>query len=221
MLLGHAARRLVLFSLFASLPLLAACGDDDDNRPPSPTATATRSQGTPTATQQSATATVANPTSTATRADATATHTVIPVSTSTATPTGTTAAFTPTATPTGSTAATITPTPTTAPEGCRDVANAEPATFDAHGSVNQVYIVDAEPGTVLELVGTDLFVLMTGTADSQGSLIFRDVPIGEGYHVVSGFPGTLSASEALEVTAWDDPPDQSFYDEQEIGAGYG
>lgn len=238
MLLGHAARRLSVLSLLMSLPLLAACGDDDDNPPPQPTVTATRSQGptatatqagpTFTATQQLPTATATsplNPTFTATVAatsTATVTFTLTPVSTSTATPTGTAAAtFTPTATPTGTAAATITPTPTSGPEGFRDVANAEPATFDAHGSVNQVYITDSAPNSVLELVGADSYVVTSGTTDSEGSLIFREVAVGSGYHIVSGFPGQLAASEAFEVTAWDDPPEQSFYSEQEIGGGYG
>lgn len=243
MLLGHAARRLAILSLFMSLPLLAACGDDD-NPPPKQTPTATRSQGatatatqagpTFTATRQLPTATATSPqnrtgtatvatTSTATlAATATATLTLTPLSTSTATPTGTSAAtFTPTATPTGTSAATITPTPTSGPEGFRDVANAEPATFDAHGSVNQVYITDAAPNSVLELVGADSYVVTSGTTDSAGSLIFRELAVGSGYHVVAGFPGQLAASGALDVTAWDDPPDQSFYSEQQIGNGYG
>jgi hypothetical protein len=232
MLLGPAARRLAVLSLLVCLPLLAACGDDDDNPPPRPTVTATRSQAptatatqagpTFTATRQLPTATATpqqNPTATATLA---ATSTLTPISTSTATPTGTDAAtFTPTATPTGTAAATITPTPTSGPQGFRDVDNAAPATFNAHGSVNQVYITDAAPNTVLELVGADSYVVTSGTTDAQGSLIFREVAIGGDYRVVAGFPGQLSASAALDVTAWDDPPDQSFYSDQQLGRGYG
>lgn len=242
---GPLMRRLAVLSLFT---LLAACGSDSKDRPRTPTATATRAQDpTATATQAGgatathtvpaaatatrtsaggATATHTPPgaTATATQAEAataTATMGLTPISTSTATPTGTSAAFTPTATPTGTSAATITPTPTTAPEGFRDIENADSASFTARGSVNQVYIIDAEPGTTLELVGPDSFVIDSGTADSEGSLIFREVEIGEGYHVVAGFPSALEASAALEVTAWDDPPDQSFYDNQDIGPGYG
>jgi predicted acyl esterase len=155
-------------------------------------------------------------------ATATATGTSAATVTATATPTGTSAAtFTPTATPTGTVAGTITPTFTAGPEGFRDVANAQPASFNAHGSVNQVYITDAAPGTVLELVGDDSFVKQAGTTDSEGSLILREVPVGTGYHIVSGFPGPLAASGALTVTAWDDPPDQSFYDDQVLPKGYG
>ncbi|MEO8605212.1 MAG: CocE/NonD family hydrolase [bacterium] len=127
---------------------------------------------------------------------------------------------TPTATgiPTGTASATA--TATTGPEGFRDVANAEPAPFSAHGSVGQVYVTGAEPGTSLELVGADFYVQQTGIADSQGALIFRDVPVGGGYYVVSGFPGTLYASAELTSTALDAPPDQDFYSSQSLHAGY-
>src|SRR5262249_28938622 len=148
---------------------------------------------------------------------ATVTFTFTTIPTATATATGTAAATvtatsspTPTGTPTGSAAATITPTPTGAPEGFRDLSNAQPATFPAHGSVNQVWVTDAAPNTVLELVGADSFVVMSGTTDPQGALILRNVPTGTGYRVVTGFPGTLFASGELEVKVWTAPPDQSF-----------
>ena len=87
--------QLVLVALLVALPLLAACGDDNDHSFTDPTATATRAAATGTATRAPAT-----PTSTAMIA-ATATATLPPLSTPTAT-----------ATATGTTAATITPTPT-------------------------------------------------------------------------------------------------------------
>ena len=225
MALADSIRRFPYLALLALVPLLAACAGTDDFNPPPPTATATLSQG------PTATATGGVPTSTATEAltataSATATLTLTPLSTATATATatGTTAATvtaTPTGTPTGTTAATITPTPTPVPEGFRDVASAQPAAFAAHGSVDQVYVTDADPNTLLELVGADSFVVMAGTTDAKGSLLLRQVPVGAGYHVVAGYPGPLVASGALDVSAWDDPPDASFYEEQTIASGYG
>ncbi len=221
MALADGVRRFACLALLAVLPLLAACGGDDDNNPPAPTATATRPQA------PTATATGGVPTSTVTAvltATSTATLTPLSTATATATATGTTAATltaTPTGTPTGTSAATITPTPTSGPEGFRDVAHAQPAAFAAHGSVGQVYVTDAEPNTVLELVGADSFVVMAGTTDAQGSLILREVPVGTGYRVVAGYPGPLAASSAFDVTAWDDPPDASFYEDQVISDGYG
>ncbi len=223
MALADGVRRFARLALLAAFPLLAACGGENDNNPPPPTATATRSQA-PTAT---ATTAPPAPTSTATAvltATATVTFTPLSTATATATATGTSAATitaTPTGTPTGTTAATITPTPTT-PAGFRDLSDAQPAAFAAHGSVGQVYVTGADPNTVLELVGADSFVVMAGTTDANGSLILRAVPVGAGYHVVAGYPGPLVASGALDVTAWDDPPDASFYyEEQTIASGYG
>jgi predicted acyl esterase len=74
---------------------------------------------------------------------------------------------------------------------------------------------------VLELVGADSVVQQSGTVDSQGALIFRNVDVGSAYRVVAGYPDALSASPALAVTAINDPPDQSFYSSQVIANGYG
>jgi predicted acyl esterase len=187
------------------------------------TATATGILATATATTAVATATATDtvipPTSTATlappTATATATATGIPTGTATATitatatPTGTAAAtitFTPTGTPTGTAAATVTPTP--GPEGI------------AHGSVGQVYVTDAAPGTALNLLGPGDSVVQSGTADSAGSFIFRDVPVGDGYTVVDADQPGMS-SGPVTSTAWDNPPDASFYQNQAIESGYG
>ncbi|MDX2166549.1 MAG: CocE/NonD family hydrolase [Deltaproteobacteria bacterium] len=173
-------------------------------------------------------------------ATATATHTLppstptvtftptgIPTGTATATvtptgiPTGTaTATYTPTGIPTGTATATVTPTPTSGPEGFRDVGSALPADFSAHGSVGQIYILDAHEGETLELVGADDYVVQAGVVDEFGALIFRDVPVGGDYHVVRGFPGTLYASAALASTAADAPPPQEFYESQQLVGGY-
>jgi predicted acyl esterase len=214
-----------------------------------PTNTATSIPATATATSAPTNTATTAPTNTATSvptdtpvATATSTHTQppstptvtftptgIPTGTATATvtptgiPTGTataTATFTPTGIPTGTVTATVTPTATEGPEGFRDVANASPATFFAHGSVGQVYVLGAEEGETLDLVGADSYVVQSGVVDEFGALLFRDVPVGGDYHVVGGFPGTLFASAALASTAIDAPPAQEFYDSQELVAGY-
>jgi predicted acyl esterase len=236
-------RRLAVLLTLVGIPLLAACGGGGNNKP-KPTPTATHSQA-PTATQTAAntataipatatatnapatatatmaagtataTATTVPPTSTATHvpSTATATATGIPTGTATATvtatPTGTAAAtitFTPTGTPTGTAAATVTPTP--GREGI------------AHGSVGQVYVTDAAPGAALNLLGSDSSVVGSGTTDSYGSFIFRDVPVGDGYTVVDADQPGMS-SGPVKSSAWNDPPPQSFYDSQVIGNGYG
>ena len=102
-----------------------------------------------------------------------------------------------------------------------DVAHALPATFAAHSSVEQVYVTDAAPGNVLELATADGTVLMSGTADAEGTLIFRDLTPGTGYVVASDGDGHLRAARGVRVMDRNDPPPASFYAEQQIGGGYG
>jgi predicted acyl esterase len=83
-----------------------------------------------------------------------------------------------------------------------------------------VYVTDAAPGTALQLIGGDSNVVQTLTSDANGSLIFRNVATGGGYTVaVASDPD--SSSGPVVVTAMDDPPDPSFYENQAIGRGYG
>lgn len=102
-----------------------------------------------------------------------------------------------------------------------DLSGAGPAAFEANGSVEQVWLTGAEPGQAVRLVGAKGRVRAEGVADDQGSLILRDLRPGSGYRVVAGSGDELVASAGLAVTAPDDAPDQSLYDTQEIGPGYG
>lgn len=178
-------------------PTATATGGTTATATNSPTATATRTEGataTPTGTPE---ATV-SPTVTWT---ATATATMgIPTATATATVKVTDTpvrASTPTATPT------VTPTEPTGP-------------FSAHGSVQQLYVVDAVPATELRLLDGDSSVVMTGTADANGTLIFRDVAPGE-YLVASGSGDDVQVSGPVTVTGMLDHPDPSIYDDVVIG----
>lgn len=92
------------------------------------------------------------------------------------------------------------------------------ASFEVTGSVEQVYLVSAEPGTELDLIDANGTAVQTGTADENGTLIYRDVVAGEGYTVRDASGAT---SAAFTVRTPDDVPDQSFYASQEIGPGYG
>jgi predicted acyl esterase len=99
------------------------------------------------------------------------------------------------------------------------------AAFAAHGSVGQVWITGADAGTELVLHGAT-GVITSAAADGTGSLIFRNLDPGR-YVVTHGEGSARTVSEALEVTAPDDPPAPDFYAAQdpfEIGegnAGYG
>lgn len=112
--------------------------------------------------------------------------------------------------------------PANAPGGQRlDLARALPASFAAHGSVEQLYVTDAAPDTPLELATPDGTVLMSGTSDAQGTLIFRNVKPGSGYVVATDGGGQLQAAHAVTVTDRNAPPPASFYEQQSIGPGYG
>ena len=168
-----------------SVAALSGCGRSDSNDPTPPTATRPAPADTatplPTATHTAApTATSTAPPSATATSQPTATHTSPPpTETSTATPTASlTATFTATlgATPTF----TVDPTPTS-------TGTATPIpTFAAHGSVEQIYVTDAAPGSALQLLDTTGQTVQRGTADAQGSFIFRHVPVGRGYVVTMG-----------------------------------
>ncbi|HEX5615793.1 MAG TPA: CocE/NonD family hydrolase [Acidimicrobiia bacterium] len=107
----------------------------------------------------------------------------------------------------------------------RDLSDAAAASFDAHGSVEQVWVTGAEPGVALELVASEGAVVAFGEADDEGSLILRGVEPGDEYRVatVAATEGDapVQASETLAVGAPDDHPSADFYADQEIATGYG
>jgi predicted acyl esterase len=184
--------RFIAVSVICALPLLVACGETSIDT----------SDSTPT------------PAVTATSTGAIATATSAPVATATVPP-----AATATAT------ATIPPTVTrTATPSCPDYVDLNdtlPATFTASGSVEQVYVIDAVAGTALDLVDEQGCIVQSGTADTAGSLLFRNVAAGEGYRVVSVSDTAVIASQPLTVTTADQVPDPSFYSSQQLTPGFG
>ena len=102
-----------------------------------------------------------------------------------------------------------------------DLSNAQPADFTAHGSVEQLYVTGAQAGTELKLVTARGTIVQTGAADSNGTLIFRNVATAKGYAVVSGAGDNLRASQGVVVTDPHDPPDPSFYRQQTLETSYG
>jgi hypothetical protein len=89
--------------------------------------------------------------------------------------------------------------------------------FEAHGSVNQVWVIDLAPGVAVELLDAGNNVVADGTADAQGAFLFRNVPAGAGYRVRQA--GQLSGP--LTVLEPTDHPDDAFYDAITIPFGYG
>lgn len=212
-------------ALIASVSLfLSACESDTERtviatQPPTqtavPTATAMPVQDTPTATATTEATEV--PTEGETPPPTATAPTVAP----TFTPT-----FSPTAVPTGTAAtATLTPTPTQTPTSTATLTpTAQPGDIQLRGSIEQVYLTDAIPGTELEL-RRDGEVIATGEADARGSFIWRNLEPGDDYTVTVATSAVTSGLEVplgpVSVTAMTEHPDPATFEGQYIGAGYG
>lgn len=225
-----------LLSLVALLSLmLAACESDSERtiirtQPPVdtaiPTATATPVDDTLTATPTGEATEL--PTEGETPPPTATAPTVVPTTTPTFTPTGvptgTAATATPTLTPTAIMTGTVaTATPTATPTATR-TPTAQPGDIQLRGSIEQVYLTDAFPGTELEL-RRDGEVIATGVADARGSFIWRNLEPGDGYTVTIAASAATSGLEVplgpVSVSAMTDHPDPSTFEGQNIGVGYG
>ena len=88
--------------------------------------------------------------------------------------------------------------------------------YSVRQSVQQLHITHAVPGATITLTDKAGATIKTGVADTLGSLIFRELPPGEGYHVAIG----TEKSGALHVLSIDESkPSQSFYKNQKLVAG--
>jgi predicted acyl esterase len=96
------------------------------------------------------------------------------------------------------------------------VAAADPS-FDAHGSVEQVYATGLTPGASVSLLDSSLQTVATRSANQLGGTLFRNVTPGDGYRVVSGG----EESPPLKVlTTESAPPDTSIYNQTIEESGY-
>ena len=105
-----------------------------------------------------------------------------------------------------------------------DVVSAEPgnALFTVQGSVNQVFVIKAEPGTKLEVRDAAGEVLATGEADKLGSEVFRELPKRDEVRVyVTGADPEVRSDAVKVMDVATSQPTQAFYDAQKIEAGYG
>jgi predicted acyl esterase len=98
-------------------------------------------------------------------------------------------------------------------------ASAAAPTFDAHGSVEQVYVTGATPGEQMSLLDNAGATVATKQVNSLGGLLFRDVTPGSGYRVRAS-DGT--ESDPLTVlTTQSAPPSTDVYDQTIPSDGYG
>jgi predicted acyl esterase len=103
---------------------------------------------------------------------------------------------------------------TTAPEAATGDRSA--ATWTLRPGVEQLAILDAEPGTELTVSAADDEPLATGVVDGQGSLLFRSLPAGADVRVTS----ETEVSADVTVLAADDVPSGDFYaDQSKLPAG--
>ncbi len=94
------------------------------------------------------------------------------------------------------------------------------------GSTNQVYVIKAPAGAGVQLIDGKGATAASGTTDSLGGFLFRRVPAGTGYRVVTTGASATATSKPVTVTTPADVPPQSLYTAQRLntvdgGAGYG
>ena len=93
--------------------------------------------------------------------------------------------------------------------------------YSAHGSVQQVYVLGAQPGERLTLLDRRGRTVMTAVAGPLGGAIFRGVAPGPGYRVRptnGGAPPTPTVTVLPDRSA---PPSTRIYGQRIPRSGYG
>ncbi len=105
---------------------------------------------------------------------------------------------------------------------CKSTAVEDVEPFKVRESVEQLHVTHAPPSTELGVYDASGKLVMSGTTDELGSLMFRKVPAGSGY-VVRATKNATGQSRALTVmTIAGSTKDPSFYSGQVLlpGSGY-
>jgi uncharacterized protein len=98
--------------------------------------------------------------------------------------------------------------------------SASAASFDAHGSAEQVYATGLPAGAAVSLLDSSDAVVETRNANSRGGTLFRDVDPGSGYRVRLDSSGELSDPLTV-LTTQSAPPSTDIYDQTVPNDGYG
>ncbi|HET9185055.1 MAG TPA: CocE/NonD family hydrolase [Solirubrobacterales bacterium] len=102
--------------------------------------------------------------------------------------------------------------------GLSGPAAAAATSFEAHGSVEQVYATGLAPGAQVSLLDGEGHEVATRSANQLGGTLFRNVTPGSGYTVASGG----EESPPLQVlTTQSAPPSTDIYDQSVPESGYG
>jgi hypothetical protein len=92
--------------------------------------------------------------------------------------------------------------------------------FDAHGSVEQVYATGLPPGSQVSLYDSEGHEVTSRNANELGGTLFRNVAPGSGYTV--GLTANGPESAPLQVlTTQSAPPSTGFYGQSIPSSGYG
>src|SRR3954462_2079841 len=91
--------------------------------------------------------------------------------------------------------------------------------FDAHGSVEQVYVTGLSPGARVTLVDGAGATVATKAGDAQGGLLFRDVRPGGGYQVRAA--GGEASGPLTVLSQRPEPPSTDVYSQTLPSTGYG
>ena len=95
-----------------------------------------------------------------------------------------------------------------------------PATFVAHGSVEQVYVTGLAPDAAMTLLDPLGNSVATQQADAQGGLLFRNLAPGDGYRVKLVSSGDESGPLSV-LSTQSAPPSTAVYNQTIPSSGYG
>jgi predicted acyl esterase len=98
--------------------------------------------------------------------------------------------------------------------------HAAAASFDAHGSVEQVYATGLNPGARVSLYDSGGAVVETKNADNLGGILFRNVTPGGGYRIGLATGGAKSGPLQV-LTTQSAPPNPNLYNQSIPSSGYG
>ena len=93
------------------------------------------------------------------------------------------------------------------------------ATFSAHGSIDEAYVLGATPGQHLTVYNAAGDQVGSGTADHYGSLIVHTLAPGAGYVVRSTRGRITESTPSFTVQGTNTVPTASFYSDQHLHAG--
>ena len=91
-------------------------------------------------------------------------------------------------------------------------ASAADPSFNARGSVEQVYVTGLAPGADVSLLDSGNHVVASDEANAEGGLLFREVTPGDGYRVRLTETGETSGPLTV-LTKQSAPPSTSVYDQ--------